>query len=72
MSATSKANFKQWNFRAWTFRPATLAGLADNGPYTIEQQRLFTPGTIEAAMWPVGTVVQKIHTPGSFAINVTR
>lgn len=48
----------------------TVAG--DNGPYTIEQQRLYTPGTIEANIWPVGTDVQLVYTPGSFQINIVR
>lgn len=42
----------------------------NNGPYTIEQQRLYTPGTIEANIWPVGTDVQLVYVPGSFKINV--
>ena len=45
---------------------------SDNGPYTIEQQRLFTPGTIEANVWPVGTDRQLVFTPGSFQINIVR
>ena len=44
--------------------------VVDNGPYTIEQQRLYTPGTIEANIWPVGTDIQLVYTPGSFKINV--
>lgn len=44
----------------------------NNGPYIIEQQRLHTPGTIEANIWPVGTDRQLVFTPGSFQINIVR
>lgn len=44
----------------------------NNGPYIIEQQRLYTPGTIEANIWPVGTDRQLVFTPGSFQINIVR
>lgn len=43
-----------------------------NGPYTIEQTTLYTPGQQDTNIWPVGTDRQLIHAPGSFQINIVR
>lgn len=68
----SKATFAPRTFKAWSFRAGTLAGVGvvNNGPYTVEQQRLHVPCQVESNVWPVGTDRQLVFVPGSFAINV--
>ena len=71
-----KKTFAAKSFASHSFRSGNWTGIGivvvGNGPYTIEHQHLYTPGTIEANVWPVGTDVQLVFTPGSFQINVIR